>query len=227
LKGDLKLITESDGGQNAQLHRGWGCNANHPALATRQPKLHTVEARTPRLKSLPNSSQGACDAVCNTAPLAYLLKRPDPAPDYMLGPSSLPLPRRFGFFGGFSSSTRIGSIGLDATGEMGLPTRILASSLVGFTAGLSLDLSPGVLAGPDGAVDGLGATEVLSGRAGAFASDAAFAPLDFPVPVAGPGAARGGSGRENGTWAGAWDNAFAGAGADVTLAAMVSFVDPA
>ena len=104
------------------------------------------------------------------------------------GPSSLSLPRRFGFFSCFFPSTRIGSIGLDAPSEMGSPTRIQGSSLAGFAAGFSPDLSPGILAGSIGAGDGLGATGALSGWAGAFASDASFAASDFPMPVAGPGA---------------------------------------
>jgi len=102
------------------------------------------------------------------------------------GPSSLSLPRRFGFFNCFFPSTRIGSVGLNAPSEMGSPTRILTSSLAGFTAGFSPDLSPGILAGSVGAGDGLGITGVLSGVAGAFASETTFAVSDFPVPVAEP-----------------------------------------
>src|SRR4051794_30163572 len=105
-------------------------------------------------------------------------------------PSSLPLTRRFGFFNCFFPLTRIGSIDLDTPSEIGSPTRIVPSSLAGFAAGFSPDLSPGILAGSIGAGDALGATGALSGWAGALASDAAFATFDFPVPVAGPGAVR-------------------------------------
>jgi hypothetical protein len=150
----------------------------------------------------------------------------------MLGPSSLPLPRRFGFFGGFVPSTRIGSICLGVTGDRGLPTRISALSFAGFAAEFSPDRSPGVLAGLDSAEDGLGATEALSGRAGALASDATFVASGLPALVSARGAGRVGSGRGAGAWAGAGAGAFsvtgvgAAAGADVTLAVAGSFADP-
>jgi hypothetical protein len=145
------------------------------------------------------------------------------------GTSSLSLPRRFGFFSCFFPSTRIGSIGLDAPREIGSPTRILASSSAGFSARFSPDLSPGILTRSVGAGDGLGATGALSGWAGALASVAAFVKFEFPMPVAGPGAVRVGSGRGTGIWAGAWDGGFAGAGADAegAFAGAGSFVDAA
>ena len=119
------------------------------------------------------------------------------------GPSSLAAPRFFTFLCFGLPSTRIGSNSLGATGDRGFPTRIFASSFSSFAAGLSPARSPGELAGPDSAMDGLGATEALSGGDGDLASDAAFATSGLPTLVTGLGAVRAGSGRKTGTLAGA------------------------
>ena len=114
-------------------------------------------------------------------------------------------------------------MGLNMLGQIGSPTRKLTSSLTGFTTGFPPALSPGVLARPDGVGDGVGATEALSGRAGAFASDSAFAASDFSMPVSGLVAVRAGSEGGTGVCKGVWVGAFAGA--EAVFAVACSFGD--